>query len=104
MGTIDPSVGWAVIIILLQLGLFGLSWKRTIAATRRNPSVDTDLGTLNTRLDNIEKDLDATKSRLSDHEDKISRQIGALHARINDVFGELRELSGILKAHVEKIK
>jgi hypothetical protein len=35
-------------------------------------------------------------------EDKISRQIGGVHERINSIFGQLRELTGQFNQHAKE--
>ena len=90
-------------VILLLTNLY-LNWIRTRNSGKRTPSTDTEIGTISTKIDAIEKDLEETKERIRLHEDKISRQVGALHSRINDVFGELKEITGMLKTHMEAEK
>jgi hypothetical protein len=95
---------------------------KIVDSVRRKPNIDVDLGSISSRLTaaeeklarkqeanacdamhkSLERDLLEMRSRHAHHEEKLSRQVGALHERINDVFGELREIAGTLKTYMER--
>jgi hypothetical protein len=102
MEGVDGNIAWPILIVLVLIARLVMDFMKTRAATSRRPSLDTDLGGLSIKVTALEKDLRETKQRMTDHENKLSRQVGALHTRINDVFGELKEITGMLKTHMER--
>lgn len=121
MESVSQNIVVGVIIVIAALVNIACNVYRAINSGRRTPPLAEDQATHSTRLSTIEswlsgkqskalcdqrygeisRMLKASTQRHSTHEEKISRQIGALHTRINDVFGELREISGSVKTHVE---
>ena len=88
-----------------------------ITSMRRKPHIDVDLSSVSSRLSHVESSMSGKqdeslcvhqhkaltetlreiKERHEKFEEKISRQIGGVHARITAVFGELRSIEGSLK-------
>jgi hypothetical protein len=124
MGKIDPEVLQAVIVTLVALTVLVCTLINTIRNGRRNPSVDTDMASMKTKIESVQAsqlavaealaekqsitacncrfadlggNIRRVEQRQSDHEDKISRQVGGIHERINTVLSAVSELKGIIK-------
>lgn len=118
MGSVNPTTAIAVLIVLAAIINIVCNVIKTVHSVRRRPPLGEDTASMAARLKAVERDVSrkqdsrvcaAThaewerdvaeiKSRHSAHENKLSKQIGGVHDRINAVFGELRELIGIVKA------
>ena len=107
MGTIEPQFAWQVFQVIAWLAILIMTYVRTKNSGKRNPSVDTNLGTIDTRVETLETGQRENSRRIEKLDDKLSMRVGALHGRMNDMFGELQKMEGgieFIKHHLEKSK
>jgi hypothetical protein len=102
MGSVNPTTALGVLIIMVAITQIICTIINTINGSKRKPTLDSDLGSIDARLRGAEKELQTIRETVSRNEDKISRQVAALHERINTVLGELKEISGMMKNHLSE--
>ena len=104
MNSIDPVLVVGVLIILAFVLNIVTNIIKTISITKRKPSVDTDIGTITTKLNHlqdevarkqdanlcgqIQRDLCANMAKIekrhANFESKMSGQVSDIHDRIDD--------------------
>lgn len=102
MQAVDPSTLRDVLIILAALTAIVVQILGAVRNGRPSPPHEASFEGIRTRIESLERGLDAANARLASHEEKLSRQIGALHERINDVFGQLKEITGVISVHMRE--
>jgi hypothetical protein len=129
MERVSPELVSAIFIVLAALTTIVCMIINTWNNSKRKPSADVDFAKVETSLqqliDNqhefreaikgkrdekdcdrivqtLERDLTVVRDRHGHWEDKISRQIGGVHERINSIFGQLRELTGQFNQHAKE--
>ena len=122
MESISSAIVVGVIVVIAALVNIGCNVYRAFNSGRRTPPIGEDQAASSTRLDTLEEWTKGKQSKaLCDQRynelmrmmgesteaygklvEKMSSQIGGVHTRINDIFGELREIAGAVKTHMEK--